>query len=75
MNLSDLGSPAAIISSIFIGIVGFAIFLYGKKELNVKCIGTGITLCIFPYFVHSVLLMWTITAACLAALYWLSKNA
>lgn len=71
----DLGSPLALISSLVIGLIGFAVFMYGKKEVSLRCIGAGVTLCVFPYFVHSILLMWTITAACLGGLYWLSKNA
>ncbi|MCC6322395.1 MAG: hypothetical protein IT438_13280 [Phycisphaerales bacterium] len=58
-----------------IGLIGFAIFLYGKKETNLKCVGTGLAMCVFPYFVSSILLMWTITAACLGGLYWLGRQA
>lgn len=71
----DLGSPWALLSSLLIGLIGFALFLYGKKEPNLKCLGTGVVMCVFPYFVHSVLLMWALAAACLGGLALLSRQS
>ena len=42
--------------------------------LNLKCLVTGVVLCVFPYFVTSVILMWVITAACVGGLYWWMKS-
>lgn len=72
MNLSN---PAALISSLVIGIVGMGLFVYGKKQTSIPSLLTGVVLCIFPYFVSSVLLMWAITAACLGGLYYLVRYA
>jgi len=65
MNLSD---PAVLISGLFIGLVGVALFMYGKKQCNLRFLGAGAALCIYPYFVSSVLLIWLIAAACLGLL-------
>jgi hypothetical protein len=65
----DLGDPWALFSGVAIGAVGFMLFMHGKKQTNLKCLATGGVLCIYPYFITSVLLMWAIAAACLGALY------
>lgn len=62
-----------MLSGLFIGLVGMALFIYGKKQADLKCLVTGVVLCVFPYFVTSVLLMWAITGACLGGLYWWVK--
>ena len=71
----DLGNPWALFSGLIISVVGMALFMVGRKQSNFKALGTGIVLCVYPYFVASVLLLWVIFAACMAALYWLSRNA
>ena len=70
MNLSD---PGVLISGLFIGMVGVALFIYGKKQANLRCLAAGAALCIYPYFVTSLLLMWLIAAACLGVLALLSR--
>lgn len=65
----DLSHPWAILSGVLIGMIGFVVFNYGRKQTNLKCIATGGVLCVFPYFVGSTLLMWGIAAACLGGLY------
>lgn len=44
----DMGSLAA---SFFIGIVGMAIFIYGKKQQRVPHLAAGLVLMVYPYFV------------------------
>lgn len=65
----DLSNPWSLMSGLFIGCLGMALFIYGKKQTNFKCLLAGVALSVFPYFVSSVLLMWVITAACLGGLY------
>ena len=65
----DLDNPAALFSSIIIGCIGMGVFIYGKKQANVWCLLGGAILCIFPYFVTSLLAMWGITVACLGGLF------
>jgi hypothetical protein len=61
--------PWLLFSGVLIGLIGTGIFIHGKKEANLKCLGAGVALCVFPYFVHSIILMWVITAGCLGGLY------
>ena len=65
----DFDNPWTLFSSIIIGLIGTGIFLYGKKQVSVRCLLVGAGLCIFPYFVTSVAVMWLITSASLAGLY------
>jgi hypothetical protein len=65
----DFDHPGALYSSILIGLLGTGLFLYGKKQASIRCLLAGVGLCVFPYFVTSVLLMWGITTATLAALF------
>lgn len=70
----DLGDPWVLFSGLLIGTVGFVLFMYGKKQANFKCLFTGLAMCVFPYFVSSVLVMWLITGACLGGLYLMTRN-
>lgn len=65
----DLSNPNLLISAMLIGVLGVAIFIYGKRRSDLKCLGVGLALCIFPAFVSSVLVLWLTTGACLGALY------
>ncbi len=65
----DLGNPWALVYGALIGLIGTVIFIYGKKQQNLKCLAGGAVLCVFPMFVTSLLAMWGIAAACLAAMY------
>ena len=65
----DFMDPSLLISGAAISIVGLAIFLYGKRTQTIKSLGIGLTLMIFPIFIHSVLWMWLIAAVCVAGLY------
>ncbi len=71
--MMDLSNPAVLISGLAISTFGLAVFVYGKKSEDVKCLGIGLVMMIFPVFVHSLLLMWLITAGCLAAAYALPR--
>jgi hypothetical protein len=69
----DLGDPLVLISGFLIGGIGFVILIYGKKEWNLKCLVAGLTMCVFPYFISSLALMWLIAAVCVGGLYVASK--
>jgi hypothetical protein len=72
MNLSD---PAVFISGVLIGLIGMALFMYGKKAIEPKCIGIGLAMCVYPYFISSVLIMWVLAGACLAGVYLLPRSS
>lgn len=65
----DLGNPWMLVSGLLIGAVGFMLFNYGRKEPDLRALGAGLTLCIYPYFIGSVLLLWLVFAAVIGGLY------
>ncbi len=64
----------SILSGLFIGLVGMFLFLRGKREADLKCLGTGLTMCVYPYFVSSLVVTWGVFAACLGVLYLLARH-
>ena len=64
----NLGDPMVLVSVLFIGLVGMALFIYGKKESNLRCQAVGAVLCVYPYFVSSLLVLWLIAAVCVGVL-------
>jgi len=40
-----------------IGLVGFGLFLYGKKQQRIPQLGVGLALMVYPYFVPSAVWM------------------
>lgn len=69
----DLSDPGVLFSSLLIGAVGMGLFVYGKKAQEPKCLGLGVAMCIFPIFVHSMLLMWGIACLCMVGAYALPR--
>jgi len=69
----DFSDPTLIFSGLFISALGMAFFIYGKKAQELKCLGIGVAMCVFPYFVHSLLLMWVLAGACMAGAYLLPR--
>ena len=69
----DLGSPLSLFSGLLIGLVGMALFIYGKKQADWPSLGVGVVLCIFPYFIAAVWLMWLIAGACIGGLFLLRR--
>jgi hypothetical protein len=70
MNLSD---PGVLISSLLIGLIGMGLFMYGKKVFEPKCMGIGIAMCVFPYFISSLIIMWALAALCMVGVYLLPR--
>jgi hypothetical protein len=67
-------SSANFISSMFIGLIGFAYFMYGKKAGRIYPLLAGMGMCIYPYFIASAWLMWGICAALMAACWFLREQ-
>ena len=65
----ELPSMGLLLSGLIIGTVGLGMFIYGKKRPEPKCLLIGIAMCVYPYFVSSVALMWVLAVACVAAAY------
>lgn len=70
----DLDHPGVFLSSMLIGVIGMGVFIYGKKSGDFKSLAIGLLMCVFPYFVHSLLVMWLATAACFGGMFVLSKT-
>jgi hypothetical protein len=71
MNFSD---PGIFISGLLIGLIGMGILMYGKKTTEPKCIGIGLAMCVYPYFVTSLLLLWVLAGACMVGVYMLPRS-
>ena len=48
------------------GVFGMAYFVYGKKQTKASAMIAGVLLCVYPYFVESVLWQVIVGAALLA---------
>ncbi len=59
----------AILLSLFIGLVGFALLVYGKRQSRLPHMGVGLVLMIYPYFVSNLMLMGGVALALVAGLW------
>ena len=64
-----LADPTALLASLLIGVAGFALFVYGRKQQRFPQLLVGLALMIYPYFIDGALLMTGIAAALLALLW------
>lgn len=53
-------SFSSLMAGIFFGLIGLYVFRFGKKNTNVKHIGLGMALMIYPYFISSPLANWLV---------------
>ena len=60
-------SPASLFIGILAGAFGVAYFVYGKKQARIVPLVSGVLLCVYPYFVDSVLWLVVIGLALIAA--------
>lgn len=65
--------PMSLIVGLFLGLIGGAYFLYGKKEANAFAMLSGAALCIIPYFIPNLILLIVISAAFMAAPIYLGR--
>jgi hypothetical protein len=49
------------------GAVGMAYIVYGKRQTRLSAVVAGVVLCVYPYFVDSLLWLCVIGAAVVAA--------
>ena len=67
--MMDMSNPGLMVSAGLISMIGLGVFMYGKRMEDIKSLGIGLGMMIFPIFVPSVLIMWVIAAACGVGLY------
>ena len=64
-------SWAQIIAWLVFGIIGFAAFVYGKREKNYRVLFLSIALMAYPYFVQQVFWLYAVgIGLCLALYFW-----
>lgn len=63
-----------LISSLIVGSIGTAMFVYGKKQQKFAALGGGIALCALPMFITSALLLWGLTAATIGGVWFLGRG-
>ncbi len=68
--MMDMSNPGLMVSAGLISMVGLGVFMYGKRMEDIKSLGIGLGMMIFPIFVPSVIVMWVIAAACGVGLYY-----
>jgi hypothetical protein len=59
----------ALLASLLIGLVGAGCFMYGKRQGRVPPMIVGVLMCIYPYFVPSVVVMGVVAVVLLVALW------
>jgi hypothetical protein len=57
-----------LLASLVVGIVGLAVFVYGRKQSRLPHMLAGLVLMVFPYFVGNLILMTGIAVGVVAAL-------
>ena len=60
---------AKILAYIIFGAIGFAVFVYGKKNKFVRPMIIGFALMAYPYFFSGTLVIYLVGIALIAALY------
>jgi len=51
---------ATILASVIFGSIGFAAFVYGKKQASAKALVIGVVLMVYPYFVPNPIALFAI---------------
>ena len=74
MDMLDFDGPA-LFSSLLIGTIGFAMLIYGKKAERAWWFVGGLAMCVFPYMVHSIWLMWLGAGGCVAGSVYMDRGA
>lgn len=59
--------------SLFIGAIGSALFIYGKKQGRIPQLATGLVLVVYPYFIPTLWLMAVVAVVLLAVLWGVVK--
>jgi hypothetical protein len=63
----------ALLASLFIGLVGAACFMYGKRQGRLPAMVVGVVMCVYPYFVPNVIIMAAIAAVLLVGLWGIAR--
>ena len=64
---ADMPSGPTLLIGMIAGVFGVAYFVYGKRQTKLVPLIAGVLLCIYPYFIESVLWLSIVGALLLAA--------
>lgn len=67
--MMDMPSYANLFGALLFGTVGFAAFVYGKKNAGWKPMVLGAGLMVYPYFIEATWLLYVIGVVLTAGLY------
>ena len=62
-------STACLFAGLLFGAIGMGAMIYGKKRSNIKAVLIGIGLCVYPYFIDEIVLLYGIGFALCVLLY------
>ena len=60
-------SGTTLLIGMIAGVFGVAYFVYGKRQAKLAPLIAGVALCVYPYFIESVLWLCVVGAVLLAA--------
>lgn len=60
-------NATSVLIGLFTGAIGMGYFIYGKRQAKFAPLLAGMMLCVYPYFVQSVLWTVVVGAALIAA--------
>lgn len=60
---------SSIMAGLIFGAIGWYIFKHGRREANMRNVGLGLALMIYPYFVDGAKLTWGLGLALCGAAY------
>jgi hypothetical protein len=52
-----MDDTSQLVWGVIFGSIGFAFFIYGKKQRAIVPLVAGIALCVFPYFISNVYML------------------
>lgn len=64
MPLFNSMSTPEIAVALFVGLLGMALFIYGKKAERPAILVAGLAMCVLPMLAHGVLAQLGLAAAC-----------
>ncbi len=59
----------SILASLFIGLIGAALFIYGRKQGRLPYMLAGVVMAIYPYFITNVPAMFAVAVGVIAVLW------
>ena len=65
----DLSNPWVLMSGLILGAIGMGLCVYGKKQMDIRCLAAGVALCIAPYFIASMAVLWLVSFGVMGGLW------